>query len=961
MQVPTYDVPDVQPENPGAAVANYGAGPGSALQAAGGEAFKDALAVKDQQDGIVAQQAYLKAVQATTDGLYGEGGIATRQGVDAFGMTQRAGAFLTKTAQDAAGELTTPAQQRMFNNLFDRYTVGRTDALAQHELAIRQQTRLETGVAVADTQANVAAQHPDNAAMVANAADTAERAIRGAFAGQPDEFVADKVGKARSDVFERAVQSRLATDPTAAQGLYHDYASQLDAAATIRVQEQLRPAISRAQDQAFRASLVGATPAYGSAPASAPGGPVDVDAVSGAIVRAESGGDPTAQNTRSTAGGAGQFLDSTWLSMLKASFPDVAAGKSNAELVALKTDPGQGQLQRAVTTAYTRQNASSLAQAGLPVTPATLYLAHGFGAGGAAALLGADPSTPVEKAVTPAVMAANPQLAGKTVGGVMQTFADKVGGSVPDSAAKVQRVAPDLDAMEQRAVAAAAGDPEREQRNLSIARQVFAQWEAQTRVQHAALMRSIPDVQASLEAGNDAPAPEAQIRALLPKPQADEVMSELALSRQAGSILKPLESASPAERAEAIADLRSGQGVRSAMLRVAARTATGGRTLAGPGADGAADAGGPGPDDTSSFRLREKLADRVEQIDERNNRALTADPAAYAATLPAVQPLLARAQQSQDPKDMQAAIDASVALQQHMGVSDPRVLSNGQADGLVRSITSLDPATASVGPRLDALEAQYGDRWPQVFGELVAHKLPDQYRLMAAIDNPIGRDDAQRAFALLAKKGGVAEMAKSLSPDASAAIFNKQQSTLESSLDAFKQTTTDPALVDGVRTGVRTLATYYASTQAMDGAAAIKAATGVILGRYDFDDTLRVPKGTLSDVKEAIAHVAGQLRPQDLEPWQSHAPGLTTDDDRAKAKVAANRGFWVPNKDESGLELRSPLFDPSGLGLQASAPVRYATGEPVSVRFADVPKLAAAGRAARGANLTIPDSTKGLD
>src|SRR5262245_9774873 len=53
-----------------------------------------------------------------------------------------------------------------------------------------------------------------------------------------------------------------------------------------------------------------------------------VDAVVERIIDAESGGDPNVKNKRSSASGLGQFLDETWLDMIRAHRPDLAKGRN---------------------------------------------------------------------------------------------------------------------------------------------------------------------------------------------------------------------------------------------------------------------------------------------------------------------------------------------------------------------------------------------------------------------------------------------------------------------------------------------------------------------------------------------------------------------------------------------------------------------------------------------------------
>jgi len=144
------------------------------------------------------------------------------------------------------------------------------------------------------------------------------------------------------------------------------------------------------------------------------------------IIGVESGGNPNATNPNSSASGLGQFINSTWVSTLRQARPDLAEGKSDADLIALKSDP---QLSREMTEAYANQNQAILSKAGVPVTPGTTYLAHFAGPGGAVKVLQADPNAPVESILGDAAVKANPFLRGMTAS-ALQAWADKkMGGS----------------------------------------------------------------------------------------------------------------------------------------------------------------------------------------------------------------------------------------------------------------------------------------------------------------------------------------------------------------------------------------------------------------------------------------------------------------------------------------------------------------------------------------------------
>ena len=108
--------------------------------------------------------------------------------------------------------------------------------------------------------------------------------------------------------------------------------------------------------------------------------------VASRIIVVESGGDANAKNPKSSATGAGQFVDGTWLDMIREYRPDLA-GLDDAAVLALRTDP---MLSREMVSRYAERNADMLRSKCLPVTPGTLYLSHFAGGAGAIAVLSAD-------------------------------------------------------------------------------------------------------------------------------------------------------------------------------------------------------------------------------------------------------------------------------------------------------------------------------------------------------------------------------------------------------------------------------------------------------------------------------------------------------------------------------------------------------------------------------------------
>jgi len=113
-------------------------------------------------------------------------------------------------------------------------------------------------------------------------------------------------------------------------------------------------------------------------------GKAAVDSVVSRILVAESHGALDIRNKRSSAAGPAQFLDDTWLELIRATRPDLAKAHTRDELLALRQKPG---LAREIAKRFAERNAAVLKKRGLPVTAGTLYLAHFAGPAGAAALL----------------------------------------------------------------------------------------------------------------------------------------------------------------------------------------------------------------------------------------------------------------------------------------------------------------------------------------------------------------------------------------------------------------------------------------------------------------------------------------------------------------------------------------------------------------------------------------------
>jgi hypothetical protein len=115
-------------------------------------------------------------------------------------------------------------------------------------------------------------------------------------------------------------------------------------------------------------------------------GHATISAVVERINAAESSGDPNLKDTHSSATGLGQFLNDTWLDLIRQCRPDLTKGRSESETLELRRD---AKLARELTMRFVERNAAILKHRGLPVTAGTIYLAHFAGPAGAVAILSA--------------------------------------------------------------------------------------------------------------------------------------------------------------------------------------------------------------------------------------------------------------------------------------------------------------------------------------------------------------------------------------------------------------------------------------------------------------------------------------------------------------------------------------------------------------------------------------------
>lgn len=167
------------------------------------------------------------------------------------------------------------------------------------------------------------------------------------------------------------------------------------------------------------------------------------------IIKNESGGKRPGKDPNSNAQGYAGFIDSTWMDIMKdlaKEDPEVRkqlAGKTNAEVLAMRMDPNTYELQRKAVAKYAQKSGEYLEKKGFARDDVSLALAHYLGPAGAVRLLRADRKTLFKNAASEGAYKANPhdhwvtvnkkKVREKTVQDVINRVAAKVGFYTPQS------------------------------------------------------------------------------------------------------------------------------------------------------------------------------------------------------------------------------------------------------------------------------------------------------------------------------------------------------------------------------------------------------------------------------------------------------------------------------------------------------------------------------------------------
>lgn len=465
-----------------------------------------------------------------------------------------------------------------------------------------------------------------------------------------------------------------------------------------------------------------------------------------------------------------------------------------------------------------------------------------------------------------------------------QNYVSRVGATVTKPTVQPSYSAPDFGAQIARVDSEAnrlGFSPEAKDRALSQVRRHYSDWEQATATARSALHDHVEDLSAAYMQGNTTQAvPDAQIRQLYQPEEADKIVGNLRMRQQAGTEYADLKWASPQQIAQVQAHDKD-------MLQ---------------------------GDETDHYNTRMQIVRLRDGMIQKRDEALQKDPASFVADNPQIKQAVDQID-PEKPETFQSYAQTVMAVQRHLGVQQPRILTDDKVHQAVQALTSIDPAKQDVVPVLNGLERQYGPQlWPQAFGEMVrVGKLPAEYQVLANMDTA-GQAAGRQMYASNLKisvddlKKAAGLEGRALSPSSS------NGDPIAAAMAPFVATTQlqggGVSLNNMTRDAIERQTLGY-MVRGQDQASAIQNAyNDIIASKYDTSGTIRAPKGELPAVRSGTSYALSRLQPSDIQISQD-LDGIP-ENERASYTLdrARNLGQWVMNGDESGYNLMMPSRSP---------------------------------------------------
>lgn len=279
----------------------------------------------------------------------------------------------------------------------------------------------------------------------------------------------------------------------------------------------------------------------------------------------------------------------------------------------------------------------------------------------------------------------------------------------------------------------------------------------------------------------------------------------------------------------------------------------------------------------------------------------------------------------QRPGMVQRFVREILVEQQRLGIQNPTILTPGQADAVAKRAMSATKPEDSAN-LIAGLEAEYGQFFPKVFGELVRDKkISGELLLIPNLPSQAAREAVSRLARVKE-----ADLTQGLNTNDQKSVRDEVTARLGEFAKAVPMMNEQATgVVNSYESSMRKMAFQFMAS-GQDATTATDNAHAMLLGHYQFDGTMRVPKAVnLSDTKRG----ANFMLKNDMNGLDVPADlvGARAPDELRKewTSTVQSRPMWFTSDNDSGLTLYA----------QGSNGVRYRVtrgGKPVTYSWPDL-------------------------
>lgn len=184
---------------------------GQQAQGLGGELMRLEKIEKDRDDAATVLDATAEASNRMRKSLYGEGGLFTRTGGNADGVTDLALETADTIGRDVAKRFKTPEQQAAFNRMWTGQSQSVANSAASYELKQKQEFRTQAKVATLSSLTDNAIAGYNDEEVIGTNLDQMRVTIRANPDGLPQEMV-DQMERESISAAQVGIISRMAQD-----------------------------------------------------------------------------------------------------------------------------------------------------------------------------------------------------------------------------------------------------------------------------------------------------------------------------------------------------------------------------------------------------------------------------------------------------------------------------------------------------------------------------------------------------------------------------------------------------------------------------------------------------------------------------------------------------------------------------------------------------------------------------